>query len=69
MDEPFGVDAQTRGKLQRAAADLAAAAHDPCCSSHSIYEALLLADRPGVHARPGRVAADIKVDLRPRAPQ
>ncbi len=73
MDEPFGaLDAQTRGNLQDELLSIWAKQQTTVLFvTHSIDEALLLADRILVFTpRPGRIAADIKVDLaRPRAPQ
>jgi NitT/TauT family transport system ATP-binding protein len=73
MDEPFGaLDAQTRGKLQDEVLSIWEKQRTTVLFvTHSIDEALLLADRILVFTpRPGRIAADIKVDLpRPRAPQ
>ncbi|MBN9089687.1 MAG: ABC transporter ATP-binding protein [Reyranella sp.] len=73
MDEPFGaLDAQTRGKLQDELLSIWEKQRTTVLFvTHSIDEALLLADRILVFTpRPGRIAADIKVDLpRPRAPQ
>jgi NitT/TauT family transport system ATP-binding protein len=73
IDEPFGaLDAQTRGKLQDELLQIWERQRTTVLFvTHSIDEALLLADRILVFTpRPGRIAADIKVDLpRPRAPQ
>jgi ABC-type nitrate/sulfonate/bicarbonate transport system ATPase subunit len=73
MDEPFGaLDAETRAKLQDELLQIWERQRTTVLFvTHSIDEALLLADRILVFTpRPGRIAADIKVDLpRPRASQ
>jgi len=73
MDEPFGaLDAQTRGNLQDELLQIWEKQRTTVLFvTHSIDEALLLADRILVFSpRPGRIAADIKVDVPgPRAPQ
>src|SRR4029077_15337495 len=68
MDEPFGaLDAQTRGHLQEELLQIWEHQRTTVLFvTHSIDEALLLADRILVFSpRPGRIAADIKVDLPP----
>ena len=71
LDEPFGaLDAQTRLVLQEQLARLVETSGTTAILvTHSIEEALLLADTVLVMtARPGRIAAEIKVDLpRPRS--
>jgi len=71
LDEPFAaLDAMARADMQRWLAD--ALARDPrtvLLVTHDVEEAVLLADRVAVLSpRPGRVVAEIAVDLpRPRA--
>ena len=71
LDEPFGaLDAQTRLVLQEQLAQLVERAGTTAILvTHSIEEAILLADTVVVMtARPGRVAAEIAIDLpRPRS--
>jgi NitT/TauT family transport system ATP-binding protein len=71
LDEPFGsLDAQTRLVLQEQLAALVETSGTTAILvTHSIEEAILLADTILVMtARPGRVAAEIAVDLaRPRS--
>jgi NitT/TauT family transport system ATP-binding protein len=71
LDEPFGaLDAQTRLVLQEQLARLVEQSGTTAILvTHSIEEALLLADTILVMtARPGRIAAEIAVDLpRPRS--
>jgi NitT/TauT family transport system ATP-binding protein len=71
LDEPFGaLDAQTRLVLQEQLARLVETSGTTAILvTHSIEEALLLADTILVMtARPGRIAAEIAVDLpRPRS--
>ena len=70
LDEPFGaLDAITRGAMQRWLAD--ALAQEPrtvLLVTHDVDEAIFLADRVVVLSpRPGRVVAELTVDLpRPR---
>ena len=75
MDEPFAaLDAQNRSRMQEEMGRLLAAA-DPAARktmvlvTHSIEEAILLSDQVVVLTRrPGRVKAEIRVDLpRPRS--
>ena len=71
LDEPFGaLDAITRGEMQEWLAQ--ALVHEPrtvVLVTHDVEEAILLADRVAVLSpRPGRVVAELEVDLpRPRA--
>ena len=71
LDEPFGaLDAQTRLVLQEQLAQLVETSDTTAILvTHSIEEAILLADTILVMtARPGRIAAEIEVDLpRPRS--
>jgi NitT/TauT family transport system ATP-binding protein len=70
LDEPFGaLDSITRGAMQRWLAD--ALSQEPrtvVLVTHDVDEAVFLADRVVVLSpRPGRVVADIEVDIdRPR---
>ena len=71
LDEPFGaLDAQTRLVLQEQLARLVEKSGTTAILvTHSIEEAILLADTIVVMtARPGRIAAEIRVELpRPRS--
>ena len=71
LDEPFGaLDAQTRLVLQEQLAQIVETSGTTAILvTHSIEEAILLADTVVVMtARPGRIAAEIAVDLpRPRS--
>lgn len=70
MDEPFGaLDAQTRELMQEELTDIwQADRRTVLFVTHDIEEALYLSDRVIVFtARPGRIKADIRIDLpRPR---
>jgi NitT/TauT family transport system ATP-binding protein len=72
MDEPFAaLDAQTRARLQQEVARLWLETHKTVFFvTHSVEEALLLADRVIVMtALPGRLKADVRIALpRPRDP-
>jgi NitT/TauT family transport system ATP-binding protein len=71
MDEPFAaLDAQTREMMQAELLDIwAQTSKTVLFITHQIGEAIYLSDRVIVmSARPGRVIADIKIDIpRPRA--
>ena len=71
LDEPFAaLDALTRGDVQEwLARALAAEPRTVVLVTHDVDEALLLADRVLVMSpRPGRVVAEIEVDLPRPAP-
>jgi NitT/TauT family transport system ATP-binding protein len=72
MDEPFAaLDAQTRGRLQQEVARLWTESRKTVFFvTHSVEEAVLLADRVvAMSALPGRIKADVRIDLpRPRDP-
>jgi NitT/TauT family transport system ATP-binding protein len=66
MDEPFGaLDEITRDKMNQELVNLRATQHQTVMFiTHSIAEAVFLSDRVVVmSARPGRIIADIKIDL------
>ena len=70
LDEPFGaLDSLTRGQMQEwLAGALVAEPRTVVLVTHDVDEAVLLADRVAVMSpRPGRMVAEIRVDLpRPR---
>jgi NitT/TauT family transport system ATP-binding protein len=70
LDEPFGaLDSLTRGQMQEwLAGALAAEPRTVVLVTHDVDEALLLGDRVAIMSpRPGRVVAEVRVDLpRPR---
>ncbi|HEY2872158.1 MAG TPA: ABC transporter ATP-binding protein [Reyranella sp.] len=71
MDEPFGaLDAQTKLQLEDVLMDLcSASAKTVVFVTHDLAEAVALSDRVIVmSARPGRIVADVAIDLpRPRS--
>jgi NitT/TauT family transport system ATP-binding protein len=73
MDEPFGaLDSQTRHTMQKLLLRVWEHSHKTVAFvTHDIDEAILLGDRVIVMtARPGRLKADIPIDIpRPRAPE
>ncbi len=72
MDEPFGaLDSQTRHSMQKLLLRVWEHSHKTVAFvTHDIDEAILLGDRVIVMtARPGKVKADIRIDIpRPRTP-
>jgi len=73
MDEPFGaLDSQTRHTMQKLLLKVWEHSHKTVAFvTHDIDEAILLGDRVIVMtARPGRLKADIRIDIpRPRDPE
>ena len=73
MDEPFGaLDSQTRHTMQKLLLQVWEHSHKTVAFvTHDIDEAILLGDRVIVMtARPGKLKADIRIDIpRPRAPE